>query len=255
VHIPLSTTPELLAKYEAKKPMPGYPSRPEYAGLLEELDQSVGRIAGAVDRLGLGERTLVLFVSDNGGLETQQNGVVVTSNHPLREEKGTLYEGGIRVPAVARWTGRNRLLAGDPSLPPHTHQSYHKGRPRESHDPGIKPWVAMEDVLTERTGKFQVVSNYGTGGDPKARGIRRSDEPSATVTSKITRNVVVSPSGEPSNRLTPVRWASTSRCIASARVSPPVTAAVTLPAPSSSGRRMTGSSHSGGAETKIPSIQ
>ncbi|MBW3542836.1 MAG: sulfatase, partial [Planctomycetes bacterium] len=108
VHIPLSTTPELLAKYRAKKPVPGYPCLPEYAGLLEELDRSVGRLVAAVDELGLTERTLILFLSDNGGLEHQQNGAVVTSNAPLRGEKGTLYEGGLRVPAIARWSGVTR---------------------------------------------------------------------------------------------------------------------------------------------------
>ena len=123
VHIPLSTTPELLKKYSAKTPAAGYPSNPTYAGLLEELDESVGRIVATVDRAGLSSKTLILFLSDNGGIEHEQSGRIVTSNHPLRGEKGTLYEGGVRIPAIARWPGT--IPAGRESgTPAITHDIY-----------------------------------------------------------------------------------------------------------------------------------
>ena len=123
VHIPLSTTPELEKNFSAKSPQPGYPSNPLYAGLLAELDASVGRIVAAVDAAGLAENTLILFLSDNGGIEHEQSGRIVTSNHPLRGEKGTLYEGGVRIPAIARWPGT--IPAGRESgTPAITHDIY-----------------------------------------------------------------------------------------------------------------------------------
>ncbi len=116
VHIPLSTTPEFEKKFSAKSKMPGYPCNPLYAGLLAELDASVGRITAAVDAAGLAENTLIVFLSDNGGLETEQSGRIVTSNQPLRGEKGSLYEGGVRIPAIARWPGT--IPAGRESATP-----------------------------------------------------------------------------------------------------------------------------------------
>jgi DNA (cytosine-5)-methyltransferase 1 len=90
---------------------------------------------------------------------------------------------------IARWTGEGRMLMGEPALPAPTHQRYTKHRSAPGF--GIEPWVAMAAVLTSRKTPFKVVSNYGTGGDPKARGVRLSDEPSATVTGKVSRNRVL----------------------------------------------------------------
>ncbi|RJQ72266.1 DNA cytosine methyltransferase [Pseudonocardiaceae bacterium YIM PH 21723] len=75
-------------------------------------------------------------------------------------------------------------------LPSPTHRRYHKGVARSDGDASLLPWVAMSDAL-HRPEAFTVISNYGTGGDPKLRGRRRSDEPSATVTGKISRNRLV----------------------------------------------------------------
>ena len=78
--------------------------------------------------------------------------------------------------------------------PPPTHRAYRRGVPRDEGDQNLKPWRTMAEVI-DRKGPFEVISNYGTGGDPKARGRRRSCEPSATVTGKIFRNRIVAPDG------------------------------------------------------------
>lgn len=72
------------------------------------------------------------------------------------------------------------------SLPSPTHQAYRRG----GADQGafeLQPWVSMGQALKRKAG-FTVISNYGSGGDPRNRGRRRSDEPSATITGKVMRN-------------------------------------------------------------------
>ena len=78
--------------------------RRTYAGMVAAMDEAVGQIVAALDEKGLGDNTLVVFSSDNGG---PQPGLV-TSNGRFRAGKTTLYEGGVRVAAFAAWKGRIR---------------------------------------------------------------------------------------------------------------------------------------------------
>ena len=77
---------------------------PDYATMVDAVDQSVGAVLAKVDSLGIADETIVVFYSDNGGLATTGRGGP-TSNAPLRSGKGWLYEGGIRVPLIIRAPG------------------------------------------------------------------------------------------------------------------------------------------------------
>jgi arylsulfatase A-like enzyme len=74
--------------------------RHAYASMITAMDDGIGRIIAALDKRRMRERTLVIFCSDNGG------NLPAASNTPLRDQKGSVYEGGVRVPAFASWPGR-----------------------------------------------------------------------------------------------------------------------------------------------------
>ncbi len=75
-----------------------------YAAMIQSLDEGVGRLLDALEEFGMAENTIVVFLSDNGGLSTlsNQRTGAPTSNRPLRAGKGWLYEGGIRIPFIIR---------------------------------------------------------------------------------------------------------------------------------------------------------
>jgi arylsulfatase A-like enzyme len=112
VHVPIGARPELVAKYQKKAesaPADAWgdegghkvrlvQNQPKYAAMLEQLDAGIGRVLTALKENGLAEKTIVVFMSDNGGLSTAEGWP--TSNLPLRGGKGWPYEGGVREPMI-----------------------------------------------------------------------------------------------------------------------------------------------------------
>jgi len=128
VHTPIQAPAHLIAKYEAKARALGLDTQqtivegeqhpadhmrhlrvqrriiqsdPAYAAMIENLDANIGRLLAAVDTAGIANNTIVIFTSDNGGLATSEGSP--TSNRPLAEGKGWMYEGGTREPLIVKW--------------------------------------------------------------------------------------------------------------------------------------------------------
>jgi len=105
-HTPIQGRDDLVNYFSEKVDTYAVHKNPTYAAMVKSLDMSVGRVIESLESEGVLENTLILFTSDNGGL-TQRYGKHdnFTENLPLRRGKGSAYEGGVRVPAIASWPG------------------------------------------------------------------------------------------------------------------------------------------------------
>ncbi len=98
-HIPYAAQPARIAENAGA-------FEPVYAGVIETLDDTVGRLLAKLDALKLADRTIVVFTSDNGGLHVPEGPHPrITHNTPYRAGKGFVYEGGLRIPLIVRWPG------------------------------------------------------------------------------------------------------------------------------------------------------
>jgi arylsulfatase A-like enzyme len=124
VHTPFESKEELKVKYDQKLENLAVSEVPEfirfgdtgqtkttqnnstYAGMIESVDESFGRITTLLKKLNLEDNTIIVFTSDHGGLSNRGNKrPLATSNLPLRAGKGHNYEGGIRIPMFVKWPG------------------------------------------------------------------------------------------------------------------------------------------------------
>ena len=102
VHTPIEAKDEDATPFEARIQEGMKHTDAEYAGMLAALDRSVGRLRAKLEELGVADNTVIILTGDNGGLDRLGSGRP-TENKPIRDGKGSVYEGGVRVPSIIYW--------------------------------------------------------------------------------------------------------------------------------------------------------
>lgn len=106
VHTPIRAKEDYVRAYPVVSDKPGQQTNRVYAAKVQSMDESVGRVLKKLADLKLDQKTIIFFTSDNGGLSVIEGpNTPATINAPLREGKGWLYEGGVRVSLLAKWPG------------------------------------------------------------------------------------------------------------------------------------------------------
>ncbi|MFO0820694.1 MAG: sulfatase [Pirellulales bacterium] len=200
VHTPLMAREDLRLKYEAKRKQLKLETRwgreeprdvrlvqdhAVYAGMVEAMDQAVGKVLAKLDELQLRENTLVIFTSDNGGLSTSEGWP--TSNLPLRAGKGWMYEGGIREPFLVRWPtvikpGAKVTPGSDCSTPisspdlfPTLMEAAHAQPDAQQTRDGVSLVPLLRGESLQERALFWHYPHYGNQGGAPAAAIRRGD--------------------------------------------------------------------------------
>lgn len=198
VHTPLMTTKALEEKYLAKRAAMNLEDKfePEgvnknritqahaiYAGMVEAMDQAVGKVVDEIEKHGLAENTIIVFFSDNGGLSTAEGSP--TSNLPLRAGKGWLYEGGIRVPMILSWKGTvpggkeiNVPVISNDFLPTFLDLSRNEkvlGSIPNLDGKSLKNWILVPEKAIDRETLYWHYPHYGNQGGNPGSVIREGD--------------------------------------------------------------------------------
>ena len=115
--IDFGDTPEYIKEGEGRRKM--RQDDAAYAGMVENVDENVGRLLQTLKDMGIDKNTIIVFSSDHGGLSNDGNKNerhLATTNNPLKAGKGHLYEGGIRVPLFVKWDGHLKPHADNESI-------------------------------------------------------------------------------------------------------------------------------------------
>ncbi len=106
VHAPFDAKKANIEKHRARIDPKDAQRSPTYAAMIQSMDDAIGTLLDALDRLKLADNTIIIFTADNGGnMYNEIDGTTPTSNRPLRGGKATMFEGGTRVPGVVVWPG------------------------------------------------------------------------------------------------------------------------------------------------------
>jgi arylsulfatase A-like enzyme len=206
VHHPYRAKRPLLRKYQHLRD-PGDPQRtPVMAAMIEELDTALGVLFEGLKAAGVRENTLVIFTSDNGGVDwmgPSDDEPMPTDNFPLRGGKAQIYEGGIRVPLIVSWPGHvaaeqisEQLVSSEDLFATILHVAgIERDEPQVNHGHSLYPLLTGKategsrsavvvhyphyvnrldgsPVSSIRKGRWKLIHNYataGTGGRPTTR--------------------------------------------------------------------------------------